>query len=349
MKFSSYFFKYAKKEKKNFIASVFTFLALFASLQALLGFCTAAVKTIYFYNPGFREDCYYSMYGGGAGESVPKAFVGSIWNIETSEQSGGIVYKAEVSEPCVTKNLGFMVSDRVYLLPKGVPDISLPKDAPYSIAYNISDPADVYMDEGGKAYPLAGTGSLKRNDPLMEQLKSMRFSWVGFVALIDPNAERTYGASFSVVLGHGEELGSSFASGAILNEQYRNGRKQLPSLFYAGFLIPFILELSVAFGIMASLDRKAASEIFSLRLIGVPLGKCYSFLFFRRFMEAVLAFLASFIVAFPILLTVLPGFTPALLIGEGVAFLYVLLSILISTSSYAQASFYRKKKGCRHA
>ena len=51
MKFSSYFFKYAKKEKKNFIASVFTFLALFASLQALLGFCTAAVRAIYFYNP----------------------------------------------------------------------------------------------------------------------------------------------------------------------------------------------------------------------------------------------------------------------------------------------------------
>lgn len=349
MKLSSYFLKYAKKEKRNFIASSITFLALFISMQALLGFSTKEVQAIYFFNPGFREDCYYSLLGGGLGASIPEECVGRTWGVTTSEQDGGLIYKAKVNEPSVANPLGFMISSRVYLLPEAPATVPLPSTAPYSIVYNIKNPQSAYTDESGKIYPLVEAGSLKRNDPLEEQLHAMNFSWVGFVALIDPGDDSGSLCPYPVVLGHGEKLHSSFASGKTLNEQYQNGRKQIPSALYIGFLVPFLFELVISYGIISSLDRKAASEIFSLRLLGVSFWRCYFYLLFRRFAEAFAGFVLSFGFSFPVLCAVLPGFVPALLIGEGIAFLYVLLSVLISAGSYTRAAFYGKKKGGKHA
>ena len=351
MKLSTYLGKSIKSEKKNYVASFFVFLALFLSLQTLLGFGTSAVNSFFFYSPGFLSDCYYSSTNENvAFSNIPLEYQGGTGEAKIQEDGHGITYQVRATQACAKMPLGFLVTSRLYFMPDSSPSFALPKSGTYSIAYNVENPQSEYFDDAGVSYPLIGTASLLENRPAMEQLEALGFSSYSLVALFNPKEESSLSGRFVISYPDFDPPNPSWVAGSQLNHQYQEGRKQIPSVFYVGLLLPFIVNLVVAFGIISSLDHKAASEIYSLRLIGVPYRKCYGLLLLRRTFEALSGYCFSFIVCFPIMASSLPEFIPALLIGQAIVLCYVMLAVLIHSSSFCKASFFRrKKKGNRYA
>lgn len=346
-----YLKKSIKTEKKNHFASSLVFLALFSSLQALLGFGASAVNSFYFYSPGFRSDCYYyTLDERYPLSSVPLEYQGVTGGVTVFEDGRNITYQVKATEACAKTPLGFLITSRIYFMPDSAPSFVLPESGTYSIAYNVRNPQKEYFDDKGVSYPLIGNGSLLKNRPAIEQIQALGFSSYSVVALFNPAEDSSLSGRCVVSYPGFEPSNTSWVSGDQLNRQYQEGRKQIPSIFYVGLLLPFIVNLVVAFGIISSLDRKAASEIYSLRLIGVPYRKCHGMLFLRRMLEALFGFCFSFVICFPIMASFLPDFAPAMLIGQAIILCYVVLAVLIHSSSFCKTAFFRKKKkGDRHA
>ncbi len=226
----------------------------------------------------------------------------------------------------------------------------MPESSPkaFSIAYNADNLESLYSPVEKANYSLIGEGNLLRNEPLEEKLNSMGFSWYGVVAFIDEE-EPVKNSGHSAIYGHGESLDmSAFRSGKELNDAYALGRKEIPLAFYVGTLLPLLFEICAVFGIVALLERKSYSEIYSLRLIGAKSSQCFAILFLRSLMEICVAFLVSFILFFPLMASLLNGFVPSLLLGELTMFLYVLLCLCFNAAHQSRRAFnnIERRKKC---
>lgn len=349
MKLGTYFLRKARAEKKNIAASTIVYFLLLLSLEVSLGLSVEATKGIYFQSNGFLDDCYYSV-GNSVlwNDEVPDYDQGFVWDVTTYEEEGKLIYKAKGSPACAEKNLGYLLTSRVYLYPQAHDFTKFPQNGSFSITYNVDNPKDSYADSSGVSYPRLGKGTLLENDSLLKQVKSMGFNGYGFVAMI-ADAKDSERSGMAVIRGHADLLNSAFRSGKALNEQHSLAHKSIPLVFYVGLLLPSLFEVVIAFGIISSLNRKGFSDIYALRLIGAKRSQCFLCFFLPQLCELLCAFLVNFAVSYPILLVVFPGFAFALSLGEIIIFLYASLCVLASSNHGCRLAFSSKERKNRYA
>lgn len=351
MKLRDYFWKSIKKEKTNFLGSVGVFAFLFLSLQLVFGFTLNAVNTIYYFSPGYQEGLFYSVYGNAYYRpQIPYEDQGVTWDLSFEEKGDGIVYTVHATEACVKENLGICLSSRLYLRFSVPPeDFVYPSD-PYSVSVGYQDAPANTIDDAGKAYPLSLSLELEPNKPFREKVQNMGYSWYGAILLIDrdeipESADPLLG---SIVRGHEGELPPSYVSGKELNDNYVQGRTNIPTGFFLLFLIPFLLDLLAIFSFLSSLQRKMRDEILSLRPVGAKLRQCRGIVLTRRLLEAFAGFLVS-LLALPFLIPLAESLPLLLLLGEGIEVLYVLILLAFRSNSESKKAFFapgaeRKKK-----